>query len=1666
MAELYEYLTPDTLGDFSGSGTQSLLQVLLTPDISRHEADDIASLIFTEILILIEAKTLDVDAVTAFLKVAITDDAKASVFCQVFDVFPLSPALELLLIHLHKEQHVINASSMAQYIDSDTLIKISLVPGDSLNRQLNTRKRDEFFTQRKFNLFHEEFEGYTKLINETLAILQSRENEFQVGYMVQLIELIMGHYLLDPNRTLDVLLDVFANFLIGNHRFIIDFLKISLWWPSIPADNSGLESFNVGGCDAAAKLIALRFSRISADRAPSQNFKILVGILIKEGFVSLGSIFPYFRAEDEDMQLLEQQYKTELDEKVFRASASALALAAPIADDEEEGAASDATKPTVAKAEAKATVESLLKKNVMVQMLKIFLANGMYWPSLFIISQHPFLVHCDPEVSELMHRLLAVIIEPLHSAIAPFTKAELSLFQKRSQRTIPRKSISTDTSTSEKRYSVKPSRSLQSDENVYVYTEWDQSLPLIHSTDDLINVSKQFIKFFGVQLANDTANFIKICEIIAADLKDESTNDKKEEWFSYFRNYILPVIGNIEDNAIPVDKAYAILKFFSAEDRFNLYGELHQVLAKNNVHVRLFYGRAEKATKNVLKRLSKENVKPMMRRLAKISTSNPLPCFLTILQQIESYDNLNALVVETAAFFNEYGWDNLILAILMRLTTAGRSNLQANGINERQWIQSLASFVGKICQKYPANMDLSTLLDFLLKSFHSNDHSVLIVLKEILVSMGGIQAITNLTQLQINMINCGSSMEKIVYTTIGDLRYDRFNSGSILCRKLFENDRMNEFFVLLCKLGSDILSGEQHTHLKALANKKDEVDAVLHLFCTLIGFFASHEMANGLIPLDELSIDFNIPLPWAAEFWRKFIIREDLGKHDFALEKDSLSSKIASSSSLYTAFWSLDLYDINYSPALYDSELEKMQASVTRLKEELAFARRDRDTSEDKLLQIRGELERSQAFVSAIPEQKVLHEKHFTDISRSLTDKSPQWFAPDDLKPFKVQAEAFLQECILPRAVHSSFDALFCAGFLFKIHGYGTARYVLTTVLDVLFKSKLLFGSLFTCTPTEAENLGLFVSAVLKDLFRLSDKETFEKEFAGSSISFSDFRALVYEYHSVILSDIGGALTVKDYMSRMNAITFLKNLLGIYPLVEDHCEEIIKLIEHIALHEERDDLKLSSSALIGHVKSRMNSWVHLWDFIDMDEKSKSAHMEKRRVLKEQKVKAALKEKQDKLRQAQEEEERRRLALKEKMDKEKSEQQLQAAAKAISYDDASLGKARTTARVDESSKGRYDYYSKFGASKESTTGSIEKTNASPAPSDESSKVAKVDNSAPQSKGTERTSTPDDIPKPLDSSKESPSVQASEKATPKALASETKAPPKTKASETKATPKPQASDKTPPKSQASDSKAQASESKVHASETSTQPSTSKHRANTVDSRPRPGAVASDAMRKNQPKPTYRESQRQFGKEVPRTTRDGSAPKSTGFGSSNFEQKRPSYNEPSNRANARPSAVDQSSDLFELKISSREPTKAKPGLQARLLEVKQEYKAKNERSGQGKQTPVSPAASRSLTPTAPHPPSSAPPNARARAPLPPQQAPRDSRGYTRYDRSVPANKPASREGRPQAPLPPPKLPPPSVPPPKRENGRDDSNGYAPKDNKRRYDGAGREFEKKRRY
>jgi THO complex subunit 2 len=72
-------------------------------------------------------------------------------------------------------------------------------------------------------------------------------------------------------------------------------------------------------------------------------------------------------------------------------------------------------------------------------------------------------------------------------------------------------------------------------------------------------------------------------------------------------------------------------------------------------------------TRSVMKRISKENIREKGIELARTSHNNPLVVFSYILQQIESYDNMILMMVDTFAYVTALGLDVIGYCLLLSL---------------------------------------------------------------------------------------------------------------------------------------------------------------------------------------------------------------------------------------------------------------------------------------------------------------------------------------------------------------------------------------------------------------------------------------------------------------------------------------------------------------------------------------------------------------------------------------------------------------------------------------------------------------------------------------------------------------------------------------------------------------------------------------------------------------------------------------------------------------------------------------------------------------------------------------------------------------------------------------------------------------------------------------
>ena len=159
-----------------------------------------------------------------------------------------------------------------------------------------------------------------------------------------------------------------------------------------------------------------------------------------------------------------------------------------------------------------------------------------------------------------------------------------------------------------------------------------------------------------------------------------------------------------------------------------------------------------------MKRLTKESVKPSGRHLGKLSHSNPGIIFEYVLSQIQKYDNFILPVVDSLKYLTQLSYDVLAFCIIEALANPDRERQKAEETNISPWLASLASFCGNIFRKY--QVDLAGLLQYVSNQLKAGKSFDLLVLREVVQKMSGIEITEELTNDQLEAMAGGEMLRQ------------------------------------------------------------------------------------------------------------------------------------------------------------------------------------------------------------------------------------------------------------------------------------------------------------------------------------------------------------------------------------------------------------------------------------------------------------------------------------------------------------------------------------------------------------------------------------------------------------------------------------------------------------------------------------------------------------------------------------------------------------------------------------------------------------------------------------------------------------------------------------------------------------------------------------------
>ena len=112
-----------------------------------------------------------------------------------------------LIAQLVESRHLDRSLLMAR-LDGAFVVACKAFHNLEVFERLQIRYRtNELYTQKKFNMLREEAEGYSKLLWEFHSYANGTDG-FNESSMVEMMRSLIGYFFLDPNRVLDLLLDV------------------------------------------------------------------------------------------------------------------------------------------------------------------------------------------------------------------------------------------------------------------------------------------------------------------------------------------------------------------------------------------------------------------------------------------------------------------------------------------------------------------------------------------------------------------------------------------------------------------------------------------------------------------------------------------------------------------------------------------------------------------------------------------------------------------------------------------------------------------------------------------------------------------------------------------------------------------------------------------------------------------------------------------------------------------------------------------------------------------------------------------------------------------------------------------------------------------------------------------------------------------------------------------------------------------------------------------------------------------------------------------------------------------------------------------------------------------------------------------------------------------
>jgi THO complex subunit 2 len=672
-----------------------------------------------------------------------TVDSQIVDIIWLLDLEERNKSLLVSLIDSLRSHNVISDSILIERLEIDLLEACAIIDSKLFLKRLARINTDTLYRQTKFNLLREESEGYSKLIctvvshfispiglywnaekSKTLVEINELRNshlKINVERSLRDIKSLIGYFDLDPNRVIDIVLDLFASNFKDHTDFFLLLLENSPWKP------------NPDPVPIVAQVLGFKY--ISHSQQTPYQLSLLSALLITRGIVVLEELLAHLNTTGNDYEKFIEMSKN------ARGRFGGVGLL----DDQREA-------------------DDVKIDNHVAGLVHALSAIGDLHHTRLILDHYPNLTTMYPDISYNLCRILHIQLEPVLDQLRPLkpkqkNKPEFSDFCPASYTVSPRECEIFDEITVGRNCGGKSGQN-HTPNYRFFYPAWREKINQVNENEAL-ELIEMMLNYIGPNLAEDAFMVGKIIRIGTYQIvsKPEVLN----RWLSIIANYLFPALSLLPPNPGLSTQFWSLLKLLPYQTRFGLYGEWkHMSYEKFPELIRAEVG-CRKDVQYIMNRLSKENVKPFGRHIGKVVHSNPTIAFSYILNAIEGYDNMIPFVVDATRYLTELDLDCLSFLMIESLSRS-KPKVEKNGTTIEKWLKSLrllkliSFFSGNLFKRHV--LDLDSMLQYITNQLLADQVFDLIVLQELISQMTGISLSEALTQNQLNALSGGLQIRK------------------------------------------------------------------------------------------------------------------------------------------------------------------------------------------------------------------------------------------------------------------------------------------------------------------------------------------------------------------------------------------------------------------------------------------------------------------------------------------------------------------------------------------------------------------------------------------------------------------------------------------------------------------------------------------------------------------------------------------------------------------------------------------------------------------------------------------------------------------------------------------------------------------------------------------